>query len=88
MRAALKTIVILLSTIFTPISVTALIKSQSECGACLSNYCNLQLKSLLHLGQNVITFKTLLHLGSFITFRPSTNNEGPRQEPCGRPKCM
>ena len=32
----------------------------------------MQLKSLLHLGQNVITFRTLLHLGSFITFRPST----------------
>ena len=31
-----------------------------------------QLKSLLHLGQNVITFRTFLHLGSFITFRPST----------------
>ena len=28
---------------------------------------------LLRLGQNVITFRTLLHLGSFITFRPSTN---------------
>ena len=54
-------------------------------GAYLSNYCNLQLKSLLHLGQNVITFRTLLHLGQnvitfrtllhfgpFITFRPST----------------
>ena len=27
---------------------------------------------LLHLGQNVITFRTLLHLGSFNTFRPST----------------
>ena len=27
---------------------------------------------LLHLGQNVITFRTLLHLGPFITFRPST----------------
>jgi len=26
---------------------------------------------LLHLGQNVITLRTLLHLGSFITFRPS-----------------
>ena len=26
---------------------------------------------LLHLGQNVITFRTLLHLGLFITFRPS-----------------
>ena len=51
----------------------------------MSNYHNLQLKSLLHLGQNVITFRTLLHLGqnvikfrtllhlgSFITFRPST----------------
>ena len=43
-----------------------------KCGAYLSNYCNLQLKSLLHLGQNVITFRTLLHIGSFITFRPST----------------
>ena len=39
----------------------------------LSNYCNLQLKSLLHLGQNVITFRTLLHLGLFITFRPCTH---------------
>ena len=27
---------------------------------------------LLHLGQNVTTFRTLLHLGSFITFRPSS----------------
>ena len=85
LRAALKTIVIPLSTVFTRISVAALIKSQSEGGAYLSNYCNLQLKSLLHLGQNVITFRTLLHLGqnvitfrtllhlgSFITFRPST----------------
>ena len=34
-----------------------------EGGAYLSNYCNLQLKSLLHLGQNAITFRTLLHLG-------------------------
>ena len=41
-------------------------------GAYLSNYCNLQLKSLLHLGQNVITFRTLLHFGLFLTFRPST----------------
>ena len=30
---------------------------------------------LLHLGQNVITFRTLLHLGSFITFRPSTTTK-------------
>ena len=29
-------------------------------------------RTLLHLGQNVITFRTLLHVGSFITFRPST----------------
>ena len=29
-------------------------------------------RTLLHLGQNVITFRTLLHLGSFNTFRPST----------------
>ena len=54
--------------------------------ACSSNYCNWQRKSLLHLrqivitfrtllhlGQNVITFRTLLHLGPFITFRPSTS---------------
>ena len=58
-----------------------------EGGAYSSYYCNWQLKSLLHLGkivitfrtllhvgQNVITFRfrTLLHLGPFITFRPST----------------
>ena len=43
-----------------------------EGGAYSSNYCNWQLKSLLHLGQNVITFRTLVHLGPFITFRPST----------------
>ena len=41
-----------------------------EGGAYSSNYCNWQLKSLLHLGQIVITFRTLLHLGSFVTFRP------------------
>ena len=29
---------------------------------------------LLHLGQNVITFRTLLHLEAFITFRPSTTS--------------
>ena len=29
-------------------------------------------RTLLHLGQNVITFRTLLHLGLFTTFRPST----------------
>ena len=58
-----------------------------EGGAYSSNYCNWQLKSLLylgqivitfrtllHLGQNVITFRTLLHLGPFITFRPSTGS--------------
>ena len=33
----------------------------------------LRFRTLLRLGQNVITFRTLLHLGSFITFRPSTN---------------
>ena len=31
---------------------------------------------LLHLGQNVITFRTLLHLGSFIRFRHSTGGMG------------
>ena len=29
---------------------------------------------LLHLRQNVITFRTLLQLGMFITFRPSTTD--------------
>ena len=36
------------------------------------NVITFRTKMLLHLGQNVITFRTLLHLGSFITFRPST----------------
>ena len=70
-NAALKTIVIPLSTICTRISAAALIKFP-KCGAYLSNYCNLQVKGLLQLGKNVITFRTLLHLGSFITFRPSS----------------
>ena len=43
-----------------------------EGGTYLSNYCNWQLKSLSHLGQIVLTLRTLLHLGWFITFRPST----------------
>ena len=80
MRAELNTIAIPLSTVFTRISAAALINSPTpqmrrlfEGGAYSSNYCNWQLKSLLHLGQIVITFRTLLHLGSFITFRPSTH---------------
>ena len=79
MRAELNTIAIPLSTVFTPISAAALINSPTpqmrglfDGGAYSSNYCNWQLKSLLHLGQIVITFRTLLHLGPFITFRPST----------------
>ena len=41
-----------------------------EGGAYSSNYCNWQLKSLLHLGQILITFRILLHLGqNVITFR-------------------
>ena len=84
-NAALKTTVIPLSSVFTRISAVALI-TPLQCGAYMSNYGNLQLKSLLHLGQNVITFRTLLHLGQnvitfrtllhlglFITFRPSTS---------------
>ena len=59
MRAALKTIVIPLSTVFTLISAGEHINP--KCGAYLSNYCNLQLK-------------VLLHLGWFITFRPSTDH--------------
>ena len=76
MRAELNTIVIPLSTVFTRISAAALInpiRRLFEGGAYSSNYCNWQLKSLLHLGQIVITFRTLLHVGPFITFRPSTS---------------
>ena len=64
-----------------------------EDGTYSSNYCNWQLKSLLHLeqivitfrtllhlGQNDITFRTLLHLGSFSTFRPSTTRTLTRLE--------
>ena len=62
----------MLSTVFTRISAAALINSPApfqmrrlfEGGAYSSNYCSWQLKSLLHLGQNVIAFRTLLHLGS------------------------
>ena len=57
LRAALKTIVIPLSTVFTRVSAAAHIKSPQG-GPFLSNYCNLQLKSSLHFGQNVITFRT------------------------------
>ena len=64
-------IVITLSTVCTRISAAAVIKP--FCGAYLSNYCNLQLNSLLYLGQNYATLRTLLHLGSFITFSPSTD---------------
>ena len=66
-----------LSTVFTRIGAAALItppppqmRRLFEGGAYSSNYCNWQLKSLLHLGQNVI--RTLLHLGPLITLRPST----------------
>ena len=83
LRAVLNTIAIPLSTVFTRISAAALINSPppnavlSEGGTYSSNYCNWQLKSLLHLGQIiVITLRTLLHLGQnvitfadFITFR-------------------
>ena len=66
--------VIPLSTVFTRISPAALINSppllQMRClfeDGTYSN--NLQLKSLLHLGQIVITFRDLLHLGqNVITF--------------------
>ena len=68
-----------LSNVFTRISAAARInfpppppqmRRLFEGGAYSSNYCNWQLKSLLHLGQNVI--RTLLHLGPLITLRPST----------------
>ena len=51
-------------TVLTRISAAELIKSPPEMrrlfegGAYLSYSRNLQLKSLLHLGQNVITFRT------------------------------
>ena len=63
LSAALKTIVIPLSTVFTRISTAALIPTPPppKRGAYLSNHCNLQLKSLLQLGQNVITFRTKCH---------------------------
>ena len=52
-----------------------------EDGTYSSNYCNWQLKSLLHLEQIVITFRTLLHLGqNDITFRPSTTRTLTRLE--------
>ena len=61
----LDTIAIPLSTVFSRISAAALINSPMpqmrrlfEGGAYSSNYCNWQLKSLLHLGQIVITFRT------------------------------
>ena len=60
LRAALKTIVMPLSTVFKRVSAAALINPQ--CGAYLSNYGNLQLKSLLHLGQNVITFRVVYYI--------------------------
>ena len=59
LRAALNTLVIPLRTVFTRISAAALIKF-AICGAYSSTYYNLQFKSLLHLGQNVIAFRTLL----------------------------
>ena len=50
-------------TEFTRISAAALINSPTpnavlEVGTYSSNYCNWQLKSLLHLGKIVITFRT------------------------------
>ena len=72
LRAELNTIVIPLSTAFTQISAAALINPPPlmrrlfEEGTYSTNYCNWQLKSLLHLGQ------MLLHLESFIISRPST----------------
>ena len=55
-NTALKSKVIPFSTLFSRISAAALINPKY--GAYLSNYGNLQLKSLLHLGKNVITFRT------------------------------
>ena len=48
-----------------------------EGGAYSSNYCNWQLKSLLHLGQNVIKFfTTLLHLGQLRNGKRAACNHG------------
>ena len=74
LRAVLNTIVIPLNTVFTRISA-ALINSPQmqrlfEGSTHSSNYCNWQIKSLLHLEQIAITFRTLLHFGQIvITFR-------------------
>ena len=72
--AELKTIAIPLSTVFTRISAATLIHSPAlpppqlrrlfEGGAYSSNYCNWQLKSLLHLGR-----ANCYYIYDFITFR-------------------
>ena len=74
MRAELNTIVIPLSTVFTRISAAALInpiRRLFEGGAYSSNYCNWQLE-FITFRANCYYIRTLLHLGRFITFRPST----------------
>ena len=60
LRAALKAIAIPLTTVFTRISAAALIKFPSNA-------------VLIWVFIYYINFRTLLHLGSFITFRPSTD---------------
>ena len=74
-NSALKTIVIPLSTVFTGISTALLIKSP-KCGAYLRTTLNWVITVICSLRfyyiYDFITFRTLLHLGSFITFRPST----------------
>ena len=50
LRAELKTIVIIYAN-----KLRGAYKPP-KCGAYLSNYCNLPVTNLLHLGQNVITF--------------------------------
>ena len=78
LRAERNTIAIPLSTVFTRISAAALINSPTQPphmrrlfqgGAYSSNYCSWQLKSLLHLGQivitlgqNVITLRTVYYV--------------------------
>ena len=81
LRAELNTIAIPLSTVFTRISAAALINSPTpqmrrlfEGGAYSSNYCNWELKSLLHLGLYYIQDR-LLHLGLQHPKRFSTHRQ-------------
>ena len=73
MRAELNTIAIPLGIVFTRISATALINSPSlKCGAYLRAGLIRVLTVIGSLRVYYIHGKLSLHLGPFITFRPST----------------